>query len=57
MAQKTFPYSVIYNGVLYAANAPIEVKEQKATAPKAGATKKPTKKAGVKNDEGTSREP
>lgn len=50
MALKTFPYSVYVNGEIIPPNTPVEV-----GAPKAE-TKKPTKKAGVKNDEGTSRE-
>lgn len=44
---KVYDHAVIYNGVLYPANTPIEVKEEK---PKAETAKKPTKKA-VKNDD------
>lgn len=43
---KTFDHAVIYNGVLYPANTPIEVKEEKAVeTPKTTA-----KKGGAKND-------
>lgn len=44
---KVYDHAVIYNGVLYPANTPIEVKEEKA---KTEATKKPAKKA-VKADD------
>ena len=45
---KVYDHAVIYNGVLYPANTPIEVKEEKPV--KTETVKKPTKKA-VKSDD------
>ena len=50
---KTFDHAVIYNGVLYPANTPIEVKEAKAVTEETTATETPkttAKKGGAKND-------
>ena len=44
MAIKTYPHAVIYKGVLYPANTPIEVKQEAEP-----------KEAVKKNDKGTSR--
>ena len=58
MAEIKFDHAVIYNGVLYPANTPIEEKKTVAKATvseteKVEAPKKATKKAGVKgNDNG-----
>lgn len=52
--KKVYDHSVFYNGVLYPANTPIEVKEEKADVANNATTetpKKPTKKGGVKNDD------
>lgn len=49
---KVYDHAVIYNGVFYPANTPIEVKE--ATSSKKEQVEPPTKKkGGVKNDETT----
>lgn len=40
---KVYDHAVIYNGVFYPANTPIEVEEPKKS-------EKPEKKGGVKND-------
>ena len=45
---KVYDHAVIYNGVFYPANTPIEVKEEKS----AETVKKPAKKA-VKSDDNT----
>ena len=53
---KIFDHAVIYNGVFYPANTPIEVKDVKTTNEKNSeddTPKKPTKKAVGKNDKGT----
>ena len=52
--KKVYDHAVIYNGVLYPANTPIEVKEEKATVSEKETVetpKKPAKKGGVKNDD------
>ena len=46
MAIKTFPYAVIYDGILYPANTKVDVKETAETN---------EKKAVNKNDKGTGR--
>lgn len=51
---KTFDHAVIWDGVLYPANTPIEVKEAKPKAdekPVAKAPKKKSKKGGVEDGE------
>ena len=48
MAKKTYPHAVIYGGVLYPANTPIEIKKPKADEPT-------SEEAVKKDDEGTSR--
>ena len=53
MAIKTFPYAVIYDGILYSANTPIKINEAKTEGKESS---EPTpKKAVTKNDKGTSR--
>lgn len=52
MANKTFPYAVIYDGKFYPANTPIKVAEPE----KKEQVAKPTNKKAVTNDDkGTSR--
>lgn len=52
--KKVYNHAVIYNGIFYPANTPIEVEDKKAeTAEKSSVVEKPTKKGGVKNDKGT----
>lgn len=48
---KVYDHAVIYNGVYYPANTPIEVKEEK-TISKKETVEKPKKKA-VKSDDNT----
>lgn len=50
MGNKTYDHAVIYDGVLYPANTPIE--EKKVVEKKATETvRKASKKAGTKNDD------
>ena len=49
---KVYDHAVIFNGVFYPANTPIEVKEEKTTETKTETVKKPAKKA-VKSDDNT----
>lgn len=53
--KKVYDHSVFYNGVLYPANTPIEVKEEKTVTEEKTETaetpKKPAKKGGAKNDD------
>ena len=43
MAIKTFPHAVIYNGVFYPANTPVDMKESEPV--------KPTEKKAVEKDD------
>ena len=47
---KTYPHAVIYNGVFYPPDTPIEVKKEKAATPEKETTAKPKAKKAVKND-------
>lgn len=47
---KTYPHAVIYGGVFYPANTPIEVVEKEDVSEKKEAPKKTTKKAVAKDD-------
>lgn len=56
MATKIFDHAVIYNGVFYPANTPIEDKNETKTVSKeeiVETPKKPAKKGGAKNDSET----
>lgn len=60
MSKKTFNYAVIYNGVFYPANTPIEIKDKvaqeiKAEKPEIEIEAKPEKKAVKANDRRTTK--
>lgn len=53
---KIYDHAVIYNGIFYPANTPIEVKDEKPVVANTETTetpKKPAKKGGVKNEKRT----